>query len=318
MRKGQRVASAWINSQQAAEVAKYYTQGHSVKEAAEKFGVSTIQVNNLAKKRGLTNGMTWLGRNSAVETRAKEAEQRIAVMLPYLGFDYLGGYETSQSKCRIKCRACGAEYERTVGFLRKGNVTCVECKKQETKKRKVERELEAEAKKAERDLYRMMHPPKDAYAEQHERFLMRSGICEICGKPYTVREYVESCALKKAQDNGVCSRECRDEKKRRKCRAMHKGRKDTHRHRARKYGCEYDSSVKLDRLIKRNGLQCAICGGMCDLNDHSWSEYSGPLYPSIDHIIPMSKGGSHTWDNVQIAHIICNSEKGDRMEEANA
>jgi 5-methylcytosine-specific restriction endonuclease McrA len=53
---------------------------------------------------------------------------------------------------------------------------------------------------------------------------------------------------------------------------------------------------------------------MCDWNDHSWSEYSGPLYPSIDHIVPMSKGGDHVWNNVQVAHIICNSYKGNTEE----
>ena len=41
-------------------------------------------------------------------------------------------------------------------------------------------------------------------------------------------------------------------------------------------------------------------------------DWSGPMYPSIDHIIPMSKGGGHIWSNVQVAHIICNSIKSDK------
>ena len=45
------------------------------------------------------------------------------------------------------------------------------------------------------------------------------------------------------------------------------------------------------------------------------TEYSGPLSPSIDHIIPMAKKGGHVWNNVQIAHIICNSEKGDKIDK---
>lgn len=317
---GTRVPSAWINSQQAAEVAKYYTQGHTVKETAEKFGVSRVQVNNLAKKRGLTNGKSFHGFHGIHgcikenKKRSEEAEQRLAIALPFLGFDYLGGYEGTQSKCRIKCRACGAEYDRVYSFLRKGNVICIECQKRETQKRQAEAEEKAKARKAERDLYRMLHPPKDDYSEQHERFLSRSGICEICGKSYTVRSYSESCGLKYARDNGVCSAECKKVKSRNAQRIAHKGRRDSHRHRAKKFGCEYDSSATLKKLVARDGLQCRICGKMCDWNDHSWTEYSGPLYPSIDHIIPMDKGGGHVWGNVQVAHIICNSHKGDRLE----
>lgn len=91
--------------------------------------------------------------------------------------------------------------------------------------------------------------------------------------------------------------------------------KCAHKRRAIKFGCEYDPSVTLRALIKRSGLKCAICGEICDPNDHSWSKYCGPLYPTIDHIIPMSKGGGHTWNNVQVAHAICNSLKKDNMEE---
>lgn len=57
-------------------------------------------------------------------------------------------------------------------------------------------------------------------------------------------------------------------------------------------------------------IRCAICGGMCDWNDRIWNGNCGPTYPSKDHIIPLAKGGTHTWDNMQVAHIICNSEKG--------
>jgi 5-methylcytosine-specific restriction endonuclease McrA len=35
-------------------------------------------------------------------------------------------------------------------------------------------------------------------------------------------------------------------------------------------------------------------------------------YLPIDHVIPRSKGGKHSWDNVVIACEPCNSRKGDR------
>jgi len=32
---------------------------------------------------------------------------------------------------------------------------------------------------------------------------------------------------------------------------------------------------------------------------------------TIEHILPISKGGTHTWDNVAPAHYRCNLAKGD-------
>ena len=314
MPKG-KVTGAWVNSPQADAIAEYYSNGHSTKETLERFGINKGQLANLRKQRNITNGRTFRqGGQATNSSKSADAEQRLAERLSENGFEYVGGYSGKGGKVKIRCWKCGTEYERTVGFLRRGNVICIECQKAETQKRKEEQrkiaEQEAEVRKIEREWRRLTHPPKNAYAEQHEAFLNRTGVCEICGKAYTVREYVKSAGLKIACDSGVCSFECKKEKTRRIVRNSHKGRRDSHRHRAKKHGVAYDSSITLKKLVERNGLKCAICGEMCDWNDHTWSKYSGPMYPSIDHIIPMSKGGPHVWENVQVAHIICNSEKG--------
>lgn len=39
---------------------------------------------------------------------------------------------------------------------------------------------------------------------------------------------------------------------------------------------------------------------------------AGNWYPSIDHVIPISKGGRHSWDNVKLAHRLCNSVKSNK------
>lgn len=319
MNVGHKVAHAWVNSPQADAVAKYYVQGHRVSETAKKFGVSKCQINNLVKIRGLTNGRQWGGLDDDYkESMRKEAEQRLVDRLDSLGFDYLGGYTNKTGSITMKCRACGDIFERTVDFVKRGNLICKKCEHEKTLvrqgKRRIVRQAEVERRRAEREAERLSRPPKNYYADLHDEFLNRTGICKICGKTYTVREYVRSCGMKYARDNGVCSKECRKEKLRQISRESHKGRQDSHRHRAVKFGCEYDPSVTLKKLVKRDGLRCAICGEMCDWNDHSWSEYAGPKYPSIDHIIPMSKGGGHTWDNVQVVHIICNSHKSDNFE----
>lgn len=64
-----------------------------------------------------------------------------------------------------------------------------------------------------------------------------------------------------------------------------------------------------------HGTTCMLCGGEVDLGDyyHNNREHyiAGNRYPSIDHIRPVSKGGTHTWDNVQLVHRGCNSIKCD-------
>ena len=81
---------------------------------------------------------------------------------------------------------------------------------------------------------------------------------------------------------------------------------------------ENDKTVNLRVLIKRDNNTCAICGGKCDLYDYtvtaSGAIICGDTYPTIDHIHPLSKGGSNTWDNVQLACMKCNREKGNLID----
>lgn len=46
--------------------------------------------------------------------------------------------------------------------------------------------------------------------------------------------------------------------------------------------------------------------------DHYSCQYCGSTkYLTLDHVIPRSKGGTHSWDNVVTACERCNSRKGD-------
>lgn len=48
----------------------------------------------------------------------------------------------------------------------------------------------------------------------------------------------------------------------------------------------------------RDGGVCHICGDMCDPN--KWE---------LDHVIPLSRGGTHTVGNVAVSHPSCNKKK---------
>ncbi len=55
---------------------------------------------------------------------------------------------------------------------------------------------------------------------------------------------------------------------------------------------------------------CGICGKPVDKN----LRWPNPLSPTVDHIIPLDKGGHpSSIDNLQLAHFICNRQKSDKV-----
>ncbi|GGK38270.1 HNH endonuclease [Pilimelia terevasa] len=61
----------------------------------------------------------------------------------------------------------------------------------------------------------------------------------------------------------------------------------------------YRGHVGLSRraLFARDGGRCAYCRGPAE---------------TVDHVLPRSRGGGHTWDNVVAACARCNHTKSDR------
>ena len=77
-----------------------------------------------------------------------------------------------------------------------------------------------------------------------------------------------------------------------------------------------DNDITLEALYRRDSGVCYLCGGLCDWNDKDKEKnICGGSYPSIDHIIPISRGGFHAWGNVRLAHLSCNIQKSDTMPE---
>jgi 5-methylcytosine-specific restriction endonuclease McrA len=68
-------------------------------------------------------------------------------------------------------------------------------------------------------------------------------------------------------------------------------------------------------LQPRNVLKALIERdlGVCQLCQQPVKDATGPMGPSIDHIIPLSLGGEHAIHNCQLAHLACNTAKGNRI-----
>lgn len=62
-------------------------------------------------------------------------------------------------------------------------------------------------------------------------------------------------------------------------------------------------------LFERDGWRCQLCGRKVRQD----VAFPHPMAPVIDHIIPLSVGGTHEYRNVQTAHAACNNRKGNRV-----
>lgn len=69
---------------------------------------------------------------------------------------------------------------------------------------------------------------------------------------------------------------------------------------------ETTKGFKQKIFFRDEGL-CGICKHPVDIS----LKYPDQMSMSIDHIIPLAKGGAHAMHNLQIAHWICNIQKSD-------
>jgi 5-methylcytosine-specific restriction endonuclease McrA len=62
-------------------------------------------------------------------------------------------------------------------------------------------------------------------------------------------------------------------------------------------------------VYERDGWACRLCSLPIDPTV-AWPD---SMSASVDHVVPLSKGGEHSMANTQAAHLGCNSRKGDRL-----
>ena len=100
-------------------------------------------------------------------------------------------------------------------------------------------------------------------------------------------KYCEDCAKARARDRRAAQRQSR---------SRHSGRFIEH--------------VAVSILAERDGFICQLCDSPVDM-EQPWP---GRWSPSVDHVVPISLGGEHSYANTQLAHLTCNIRKGNRVE----
>ena len=78
-----------------------------------------------------------------------------------------------------------------------------------------------------------------------------------------------------------------------------------HRRRARLAGGEVEKFANVE-IFERDGWKCGICRRAISPG----LAYPDPMSVSLDHIVPISRGGGHTRANTRASHLSCNVRRG--------
>ena len=65
-------------------------------------------------------------------------------------------------------------------------------------------------------------------------------------------------------------------------------------------------------LLKRDNWDCQLCG--VRVHDRSTGDWNDELKAHIDHIIPISRGGDSTPENLRVLCRTCNLSKSDKTD----
>ena len=163
------------------------------------------------------------------------------------------------------------------------------------------------------------HRTRTGYTAYSPRCAVGFAECIECGATFTVRRAIrEGETLTCPADRCQKARAARVAKEWQQAYRSTHGKSYTSRYsdkrrtygkarRARMAGVPTESFSD-DEIYERDDWTCQLCGRPVDPT----LRWPHPMYKSLDHRVPISRGGSHTRDNVQLAHLSCNSRKGDR------
>lgn len=75
-----------------------------------------------------------------------------------------------------------------------------------------------------------------------------------------------------------------------------------------------DDRVPSRLVFARDNWICWLCQKS---TAKKWTR-DNPLSPTLDHVVPLAKGGTHTASNLRTAHWVCNTRKGVRVPPGQA
>lgn len=258
----------------------YKAEGHSHDEVAEKFGKSTAWSITWCK------GISPQGMRPVKHLRNQYTNgecDRVALAIKQINrfnsdWEYVGGFTSCDGRVDIRCKKCGTVSNYSLITMRHKHCVCSTCNPPIQKPK-------PQAESCKKAKQRQVKSAEVFNRGQQLGF----AFCESCGgliPPGSTRR----CAA------------CRTNLKHRRW--------NVKKERRRKAAFTKESgSISLQALVLRDNGICWLCGKPCNIDADS----NDNEYPSIDHVVPISKGGKDEWSNIKLAHRLCNSLRGNKV-----
>lgn len=197
----------------------------------------------------------------------------------------------------IKCLKCGKINKWKGKTLYNGRFNCNHLTEEQIEQRKLEKEINKEINKTLSELrneIKQIENRNKLFEDEVDRIRE----CKVCGNIFIGTKRSACCS-------DICKKKYQNRQHDLRRRIKNKS--------------NINNDISLEKLMQRDEGICKICGRQVDTEDYYYTDegyfIAGENYPSIDHIIPLAKGGTHTWNNVQLAHRHCNSIKCDNIIE---
>lgn len=288
----------YVSDQEKETIIEMRESGLSYKEIADKLDISVRRVDRICKKYKIrisdeARKCIRVKAHDSLKLSNEEVALRVSTNTHGM-WTYIEGYKNCDSSIVIECSKC---HNRSVIVAQSiFRESCCPLCKYCVSVEKAEQERIQKYEERKQKLYNSL---RKELAKEFDKIDNMVKTCDRCGT-FIYGKYIRLCS------------ECKAESELKNNRAQYH-RKEVKR-RIRIKTAMVDRDINLISLYNRDKGICHLCGTRCDFDDKveiDGTVICGNMYPSIDHVIPLAKGGLHSWDNVKLAHRLCNSIKAD-------
>lgn len=273
-------------------------QGNTYQEIADKLGFTHDQVEYFCRRNGLgyskeekqkaqtertggwNKGQIKTDWSEKVKTKTEGKFELVEIVETN---------DKAEHSLLIRCTTCGTEKTISSISLRgNGGIRCALCFHNEAIQRQLKLDLEKRKNRIKKDKRRIAKRLKE------DQVSFRT--CECGALLLYPKKVCDSCSKEKVRQ---------------------RERAKEHKRRIRE-GKDFDKGITLDKLYERDHGVCYLCGKVCNWSDSQRINgvfKVGRSYPTVEHIKALANGGTHTWDNVKLACLSCNSKKGTKVYE---